>query len=92
MGNVARKRVDRTVGKDVEREILSRDELEKISALGLKLTLQSVRRKNPYFKGSRRGRSGMSRKEKRSAMSFANRVVEGYFRSIREFSWIVSPN
>jgi hypothetical protein len=77
---------------DAESGILPGDELERISTQGLKLKLEAVRRKNPYFKGSRRGISGMSRNEKLSAMSFANRVVKGYFRAVREFSWIVSPN
>ena len=78
-------------------ERIPRDELENIITQGLKLKLESVRRKNPYFKGSRRGSEHMwivkmSQKEKLSAMSFTRCFVKAYFMVFREDSGLVSPN
>jgi len=89
----ARKR--RAVGTkatDAEEEV-SRDQLENIIIFqGLKLELESVRRKNPYFKAEHKRGVKMSRREKLSAMSFARRVVEAYFLAARVNTLIVSPN
>jgi hypothetical protein len=56
-------------------------ELEKLFTAGLKLQLETALRKNPYFKGSRRGSEhmGLSSEEKRAAMRFTRCFVKGYF-------------
>jgi hypothetical protein len=83
---------------DFERVLLSKDELDEVITLGLKLKLEECRRKNPYFKGRRRGSAAklgsvkMSRKEKLSLMRFARNIVEGYFAGVREHPGFVSPN
>ena len=68
------------------------DELEKMLIRGLKLKLETARRKNPYFKGSRRGTEHMKMEGKRAAMRFARVFVKGYFIVQRSYSWLVSPN
>jgi uncharacterized protein (DUF2384 family) len=89
-----RKRISRgTKAIDAEEEVSSRDQLEKLFeeipagelqkmlSAGLKLQLETVRRKNPYFKGSRRGSEHMklSREEKRMAVRLARVFVKGFF-------------
>jgi hypothetical protein len=71
---------------------MKQDELETLITDGLKLKLEAVRRKN--FKGRRvrSTTSGMTRSEKRSAMSFVPVAVKAYFLAARETTWIVSPN
>jgi hypothetical protein len=73
----ARKRISEM--KTTEEEI---HELEKLFIEGLRLQLETVRRKNPYFKGSRqRGseRMRLSRAERRGAVRFARCFVKAYF-------------
>jgi hypothetical protein len=85
---MAKKR--KTVGTkaiDAEKEIL-----EKMITQGLRLQLQSARRKNPYFKRGSEYSVKMSRKEKRAAMSFARCVVRAYYLAARENTLLVSPN
>ena len=79
---------------DAEEEIPSRDELEKMITQGLRLQLESIQRKNPYFKGSRRGPEYMKmlRKERSAALSFTRHFVGAYFAAVRQVSGLVSRN
>jgi len=87
MAKTARKRISKAaVGMKVinaKEEIPPKDELEKMArqmiTQGLKLRLDSSRRKLPYFKGSRGSDVKMSRKEKLLAMRFARVFVKGFF-------------
>jgi hypothetical protein len=65
-------------GDELEKMITPeiRDELEKMLTRGLKLKLESVRRKNPWFKGRRLGSEQLSREYKRAAMRFARVFVK----------------
>jgi hypothetical protein len=71
----------------------TKDALDKMLTCGLKLKLETARRKNPYFKGSRRGSEHMKlsreREYKRAAQRFASHMVKMYFINERNF---VSPN
>src|SRR5262245_17315792 len=75
-------------------DIFLRDEQGRTILRGLTLELETARRKNPYFKGSRRGPEHMklSRKERRAALTSSRRFIRAYFRVHRNFSWFVSPN
>jgi hypothetical protein len=93
-----RKRISETkesdAGKEIREELTPeiQDELEKILTQGLKLQLETVRRKNPYFKGSRRGSEQLSPPEyKRAAMSLARVVTKMHLLAFR-LEHYSSPN
>jgi hypothetical protein len=69
-----------------------RDEAEKMITQGLTLKLEAIRRKNPYFKGSRRRPEHMklSRKERREALRFAGNFAEAIFRLAIESNRFIS--
>jgi hypothetical protein len=103
---IRKSRVVEMKATDAGKEIPSRDELEemltpeiqdelaKLLTRGLKLKLETARRKNPYFKGTRRGSEHMklSREEKSMAIRFTRYFVKGYFIVQRSYDWLVSPN
>ena len=73
-----RKRISEMKAIATEEEIA---ELEKLFVHGLRLQLETARRKNPFFKGGRQGSEHMklSREERRMARRFSRCFVKAYF-------------
>jgi hypothetical protein len=62
-------------------EEIPKGELDKMFIQGLRLQLETILQKNPYFKGSRRGSEHMklSREERRASLRFIRLFVKAYF-------------